>query len=318
MEKNETQEPEIRDIVIAGSGPAGYTAAIYAARAGFKPLLYEGLNPGGQLTITGFVENYPGFENSISGPRLMNQMRAQAERFGAEIVADLIESVDLSSRPFRIRLSGAQVLAKTFIVATGAEAKWLGLPSEKRYRGRGVSACATCDGFFFKNQRVAVVGGGDTACEDALYLTEHANEVLLVHRRGELRASKIMADRALSHPKIKPVWHRVVEDVIGEKSGMKGLKLKDPRTGATEEVPVDGLFVAIGHQPSTEFLHGQLALDKDGFIITAPKSTATSDYGVFAAGDVQDNIYKQAITAAASGCMAAIEVTRLLKKEERQ
>jgi thioredoxin reductase (NADPH) len=317
MEKTETKKPDIRDIVIAGSGPAGYTAAIYAARAGFRPLIYEGLNSGGQLTITGFVENYPGFENSIPGPRLMTQMRAQAERFGAEIAADIIESVDLSSRPFRIQLSDAQVLAKTFIVATGAEAKWLGLPSEKRYRGRGVSACATCDGFFFKDQRVAVVGGGDTACEDALYLTGHATEVLLIHRRGELRASKIMADRALGNPKIKPLWHRVVEEVIGEKSGMTGLKLKDPRNGAIEQISVDGLFVAIGHQPSTEFLHGQLALDENGFIITAPKSTATSVHAVFAAGDVQDNIYRQAITAAASGCMAGIEATRLLQ-EERQ
>jgi thioredoxin reductase (NADPH) len=317
MEKPQTKDLPVRDIVIAGSGPAGYTAAIYAARAGYKPLVYEGLNPGGQLTITGFVENFPGFENSISGPKLMQQMREQAERFGAEIVADLIESVHLSSHPFRIQLSDAQVLARTFIVATGAEAKWLGIASEKRYRGRGVSACATCDGFFFKNQRVAIVGGGDTACEDALYLTEHASEVLLIHRRGELRASRIMADRALTHPKIKPLWFRVVDEVIGEKSGVTGLKLKDPRDNSIEEVAVEGLFVAIGHHPSTEFLNGQLALDANGFIVTEPKSTRTSVKGVFAAGDVQDNSYRQAITAAASGCMAAIEATWFLQEERR-
>jgi thioredoxin reductase (NADPH) len=317
MSSTEAKQLELKDIVIVGSGPAGYTAAIYAARAGFKPVVFEGLSPGGQLTITGFVENFPGFEQSIPGPRLMSQIRAQAERFGAEIIADSVERVDLSSRPFRVDCGSAQLLAKVLVVATGAEAKWLGITSEKKYRGRGVSACATCDGFFFKQQRVAVIGGGDTACEDALYLTQHATEVLLIHRRGQLRASKIMADRALSHPKIKPLWFRVVDEVIGEKSGVTGLKLRDPRDGSVEQIAVDGMFVAIGHTPNTEFLAGQLQLDDNGFIITAPKSTRTSVHGVFAAGDVQDNIYRQAVTAAATGCMAAIEATRLLE-EERQ
>lgn len=307
---------KIADIVIAGAGPAGYTAGIYAARAGHKPLLIEGLAPGGQLMITTDIENFPGFAEPLPGPELMAQMRAQAERVGTEIISDMVESVDFSSRPFKIKLSGGEeIQAKTFIIATGAEARWLNLPSEKRFQGRGVSACATCDGFFFREKRVAVIGGGDTAAEEATYLTNHATEVLLVHRRDELRASNIMAKRVLENPKIKPLWFRVLEEVLGDDSGVTGMRLKDPRNGETEEMPIDGIFVAIGHKPNTEFLGGQVDLDENGYIITAPDSTATSVKGVFAAGDVQDTKYKQAVTAAGTGCMAALEASRFLEGE---
>ena len=306
----------IRDIVIAGSGPAGYTAAIYAARAGRNPLVIEGLQPGGQLVITTEVENFPGFPEPIAGPELMDRMRAQAERVGAEIVSDMVESADLNSRPFVLSLAnGGQVQARALIIATGAEAGWLGLPSEEQFRGRGVSACATCDGFFFREQKVAVVGGGDVACEEAIYLTKHASRVYLVHRRGQLRASKIMAERTLENPKIIPRWFRVVDEVLGDASGVTGVRLKDPRDGKTEQLDVTGVFIAIGHRPASEFLRGQLEVDDRGYIKTTPGSARTSVKGVFAAGDVQDSVYRQAITAAGCGCMAALEATRLLDEE---
>jgi thioredoxin reductase (NADPH) len=310
-----SDQPAVKNVVIVGSGPAGYTAAIYAARSGLEPLLIEGLTPGGQLMITTDVENYPGFEEPVAGPQLMSQMRGQAERVGTEIVSDMVESVDLSERPFRVKMSSGEVLARTLIISTGAEARWLELPSEQQFQGRGVSACATCDGFFFRDKKVAVIGGGDTACEEAIYLTNHASEVLLVHRRDELRASKIMGERALANEKIKPRWNRVVDEVLGDDSGVTGVRLKDPRDGTAEEVELDGMFVAIGHRPNTEFLAGQVDLDDNGYIVTAPDSTRTSVPGVFAAGDVQDSVYRQAVTAAGTGCMAAIEAGRLLEEE---
>ncbi len=302
----------VRRVVIIGAGPAGYTAAIYAARGGNHPLLIEGMQPGGQLMITNDIENFPGFETPLPGPELMAQMRAQAHRVGTEIISDMAEAVDLSSRPFKIRISGVEILAETLIVATGAEAKWLGIASEKMYQGRGVSACATCDGFFVRDKKVAVVGGGDTAAEEALYLTIHASEVVLVHRRDELRASKIMANRVLANPKITPKWFRVVDEVLGDGNGVTGVRLKDPRSGDTEEVPLDGIFIAIGHKPNVAFLEGQLALDDHGYVVTEPGTTKTSVPGVFAAGDVQDSIYRQAVTAAGTGCMAALDAARFL------
>ncbi len=306
---------QTRDVVIAGSGPAGYTAAIYAARSGRKPLLIEGLQPGGQLMITTDIENFPGFKEPIPGPELMADMKAQAERVGAEMVTDIVETVDLSSKPFKITISSGEILAKTFIIATGAEAKWLGLPSEGKFQGRGVSACATCDGFFFRDKRVAVIGGGDTAAEEALYLTNHAKEVVLVHRRDALRASRIMAKRVLDNPKITPMWFRVLDEVLGDDSGVTGMRIKDPRSKESEDIQVDGVFIAIGHSPNTAFLKGQLDTDENGYIKTAPNSTSTSINGVFAAGDVQDSVFRQAVTAAGTGCMAAIEATRLLDEE---
>jgi len=305
-----------RRVVIIGAGPAGYTAAIYAARGGNRPLLIEGMQPGGQLMITNDIENFPGFEIPLPGPELMAQMRAQAERVGTEILSDMVEAADLSSRPFKIKTSGAEILAETLILATGAEARWLGLPSEAVYKGRGVSACATCDGFFFRDRKVAVVGGGDTAAEEALYLTIHASEVVLVHRRDELRASKIMADRVLANPKITPKWFRVIDEVLGDDNGVTGVRLKDPRNGDTEEIPLDGVFIAIGHTPNVAFLKGQLALDDHGYVVTAPGTTRTSVPGVFAAGDVQDSVYRQAVTAAGTGCMAALDAARFLEENE--
>ncbi len=305
------------DIVIAGAGPAGYTAAIYAARAGHNPILIEGLAPGGQLMITTDIENFPGFAEPLPGPELMGRIRAQAERVGAEIISDLVESVDFSQRPFKVKTSGSgEILAETFIIATGAEAKWLGLPSEKEFQARGVSACATCDGFFFRDKRVAVIGGGDTAAEEAIYLTNHATEVLLVHRRDELRASTIMAERVVKNPKIKPLWFRTLDEVLGDETGVTGMRLKDPRNGETEDLPIDGIFVAIGHAPNTDFLSGQLKTDAAGYLVTAPGTTQTSVPGVFAAGDVQDSVFRQAVTAAGTGCMAAIESSRFLEENE--
>jgi thioredoxin reductase (NADPH) len=305
-------EANTHDIVIVGAGPAGYTAAIYAARAGRAPVLIEGLTPGGQLTITTDIENFPGFAEPVAGPELMLAMRAQAERVGAAIVPDVVESVDLSARPFQVRIGAGGMRARTLIVATGAEARWLGIPSEEAFRGRGVSACATCDGFFFRDRIVAVIGGGDTACEEALYLTNHASRVHLIHRRDELRASVVMARRALEHPKIEPHWFRTVHEYLGDDSGLTGIRLVDPRDGSTEDLPVDGAFVAIGHRPSTGFLGGQLALDPLGYLLTDPGTTRTSVPGVFAAGDVQDSRYRQAVTAAGTGCMAAIEAAHFL------
>ncbi len=306
---------EIRNIVIVGAGPAGYTAGIYAARAGREPVVIEGLTPGGQLTITTDIENFPGFAKPVGGPDLMLAMRAQAERVGAAIVPDIVESVDLSARPFKVRIGAGELLARTLVVATGAEARWLGIPSEEAYRGRGVSACATCDGFFFRGKVVAVIGGGDTACEEALYLTNHASKVHLIHRRDGLRASAVMARRATEHPKIATHWFRTVGEYLGDDSGLTGLRLVDPRDGATEDLAVDGAFVAIGHRPSTDFLGGQLALDAGGYLVTEPGTTRTSVPGVFAAGDVQDSRFRQAVTAAGTGCMAAIEAAHFLDDE---
>ena len=302
------------DVVIVGSGPAGYTAAIYAARAGRKPLVIEGLAPGGQLMITTEIENFPGFKDPLAGPELMAAMRAQAQRVGAEITVDAVEEVDLSSRPFKVKMSSREVMAETIIIATGAEAGWLNIPSEQKFQGRGVSACATCDGFFFRGKKVAVVGGGDTAAEEALYLTSHASEVYLVHRRDEMRASNIMAERVANNDKIKPKWFRVVDEILGDDSGVTGVRLRDPRNDETEEIALDGVFMAIGHRPNTEFLKGQIEVDGEGYIVTKPDSTRTSVEGVYAAGDVQDKVYRQAITAAGTGCMAALEATRFLEE----
>ena len=306
----------IHNVIIVGAGPAGYTAAIYAARANLQPLMFEGPQPGGQLMITTDVENYPGFPDAMTGPELMQRFRAQAARFGTELVSDLIKKVDFSRRPFRVWDSKDHVHeAHAIIVATGASAMWLGLESEARMSGRGVSACATCDGFFFRGKEVAVVGGGDTAMEEATYLAQMCAKVTVVHRRDTLRASKIMQDRALNHPKIAFRWNATVEEVLGDDL-VTGLRIKDTVTGEESELPVQGLFVAIGHKPATSLFEGQLDLDPAGYVVVAPGSTRTSVEGVFAAGDVADSIYRQAVTAAGTGCMAAIDAERWLAVQE--
>ncbi|HLY56008.1 MAG TPA: thioredoxin-disulfide reductase [Stellaceae bacterium] len=306
-------------VLIIGAGPAGYTAAIYAARANLKPVLVQGLQPGGQLMITTDVENYPGFADVIQGPWLMEQMRKQAEHVGTEMVFDVITEVDLARRPFVARGdSGDEYVADTIVIATGAEARWLGLPSEAEYRGYGVSACATCDGFFFRGKRVVVVGGGNTAVEEALYLTNHAESVTLIHRRDRLRAEKILQDRLFRNPKIRVVFNAVVEEILGETDPPRvtGLRLRDTLTGESRVLPTDGFFVAIGHNPVTGLFQSKLALDPDGYIVTAPDSTATNIPGVFAAGDVRDKIFRQAVTAAGMGCMAALEAEKYLAAAE--
>ncbi len=302
-------------LVIVGSGPAGYTAAIYAARAMLAPVLFEGIQPGGQLTITTDVENYPGFAEPIQGPWLMEQMRAQAASMGAEIISDHVARLDLSARPFRIETEGGETLfAETVILATGAQARWLGLDSEADYRGYGVSACATCDGFFYRGRQVVVVGGGNTAVEEALFLTNFASKVTVVHRREGFRAERILQERLFANPKVEVVWNAAVDRILGaaEPSRVTGVVLRDTRTGATRELATDGVFIAIGHAPSTELIKDQLRLKDSGYVWTAPDSTATSVAGVFAAGDVADDIYRQAVTAAGRGCMAALEVERFL------
>jgi thioredoxin reductase (NADPH) len=302
-------------VLIIGSGPAGYTAAIYAARASLSPVLMAGLEPGGQLTITTDVENYPGFADVIQGPWLMEQMAAQAEHVGTRIVHDLIIRVDFATRPFRcVADSGDVFLADAVIIATGAQARWLGIESEQHLRGRGVSACATCDGFFYRGKAVAVVGGGNTAVEESLYLTHHADSVTLIHRRDSLRAEKILQKRLFDHPKISVVWDSVVEEIEGGGSPevVTGVRLRHVKTGAYDRLPVDGVFIAIGHSPTTAIFAGQVAMDREGYILTDPGTTRTSVDGVFAAGDVQDKVFRQAVTAAGTGCMAALEAEKWL------
>ncbi len=306
----------IREVIILGSGPAGYTAALYAARANLKPLLFTGLQPGGQLTITTDVENYPGFPQGIQGPELMDLMRAQVARFGTDIVDTLVDKVDFSRRPFTVWADGQAYSSNSVIVATGASALLLGLPSEQKFMGFGVSACATCDGFFYKDKRVIVVGGGDTAMEEATYLTRFAPEVLVVHRRDSLRASKIMQERALANPRIRFLWNTEIVEVMGEENRkVTGVKLRDTVTGAVTEMTIDGVFMAIGHKPNTEFLGGQLPLDAKGYVVVRPGSSHTSVEGVFAAGDVHDSVYRQAVTAAGTGCMAAMDAERWLEAQ---
>jgi thioredoxin reductase (NADPH) len=299
-------------VVIIGSGPAGYTAAVYAARATLQPLLFEGFQPGGQLTITTDVENFPGFPDGVMGPALMEEMKKQATRFGTRYVSAEVTRVDLSQRPFRLWVEEEEYTAHAVIVATGASAKWLGIPSEKQYQGRGVSACATCDGFFFKNVEVAVVGGGDTAIEEATFLTKFASKVHLIHRRAELRASKIMQRKALENPKLVFQWHSVVDEVLGDGKAVTGLRLKSTKDGSTRELKVQGLFMGIGHEPNTALFKGQLDMNEVGYLTVKAPSTATSVPGVFACGDVADPNYRQAISAAGTGCMAAIDAERFL------
>jgi thioredoxin reductase (NADPH) len=312
-------EPRSVRCLIVGSGPAGFTAAIYAARALLDPVLIEGIQPGGQLTITTDVENYPGFADVIQGPWLMEQMRAQAAHVGTEIVGDIVVEADLSQRPFRLKCdSGAVWLAETLIICTGAQAKWLGLPSEQKFQGFGVSACATCDGFFYRGKQVMVVGGGNTAVEEALFLTNFAEKVTLVHRRDELRAERILQERLFAHPKIEVVWDHGLEEVVGAENplGVTGARLKSVKTGEVREIAVDGVFIAIGHAPASELFKGQLTMDSSGYLKVKPGTSSTEITGVYAAGDVTDDVYRQAVTAAGMGCMAALEAVRLLAEED--
>ncbi len=303
----------VHKVVIIGAGPAGYTAAIYLSRANIPNLILQGDQPGGQLTITTEVENFPGFPEGIQGPELTDRFRAQAARFGSEIVAQTVRRVDLSRRPFTVWTDGADYRTRSLILATGSTARWLSLPEEEAFHGKGVSACATCDGFFFRGQEIAVVGGGDTALEEAIFLTNFATKVTIVHRRGELRASRIMQERALKNPKIAFAWHSVVKRLVGDAQGsLSAAVLEDVRDGAARELAVTGLFVAIGHTPNTAFLGDQVALDDNGYVVTKPGRTTTSVEGVFACGDVQDHVWRQAITAAGTGCMAALECERWL------
>jgi thioredoxin reductase (NADPH) len=306
-------------VLILGSGPAGYTAAVYAARANLEPLLIQGLQPGGQMSITTDVENFPGFAEPIQGPWLMEQMKAQAENVGTAMVFDTVVEVDLSRRPLRcLGDSGDAYTGDTLIIATGAQARWLGLDSETKFRGFGVSACATCDGFFFRDKQVAVVGGGNTAVEEALFLTNFASKVTLIHRRDQLRAESIMQDRLFRNEKVEVLWDHVVEEVQGadEPLGVTGVRARNVQSGAVRDLSVDGLFVAIGHDPATQLFRGQLDMDDEGYILTAPDSTATKIPGVFAAGDVKDKVFRQAVTAAGMGCMAALEAERFLAEQE--
>ena len=308
-------------VVIIGSGPAGYTAAIYAARAMLEPILIQGIQPGGQLTITTDVENYPGFADVIQGPWLMEQMQKQAEHVGTKIVTDHVTALDLERRPFRLTCdSGDVYIADSVVLATGAQARWLDLPSEQKFKGYGVSACATCDGFFYKNKEVLVIGGGNTAVEEALFLTNFASKVTVVHRRDAFRAEKILQDRLFKHPKIEVIWDSALEDVTGSENPLKvrGVKLRNVKTGALREMSADGVFIAIGHTPSTELVAGKIKMKPNGYVWTAPDSTATSVPGLFAAGDVTDEVFRQAVTAAGLGCMAALEAERFLAHNATQ
>ncbi|MGO3933761.1 thioredoxin-disulfide reductase [Rhodopseudomonas pseudopalustris] len=308
-------------VVIIGSGPAGYTAAIYAARAMLEPILIQGMQPGGQLTITTEVENYPGFAEPIQGPWLMEQMEKQALHVGAKIVTDLVTDLDVSRRPFRLTCDSGEVyLADTVILATGAQARWLGLPSEETFKGFGVSACATCDGFFYRGKEVVVVGGGNSAVEEALFLTNFATQVTVVHRRDHFRAERILQDRLFKHPKIKVIWNHAVDEIGGTANPNKvtHLKIRDVNSGAVTELPADGVFIAIGHAPATELVKGKVKLKPSGYVEVAPNSTATSVPGLFAAGDVADETYRQAVTAAGMGCMAALEVERFLAAQSSE
>jgi thioredoxin reductase (NADPH) len=302
-------------VVIIGSGPAGYTAAIYASRAMLEPILIQGIQPGGQLTITTDVENYPGFADVIQGPWLMEQMQKQAEHVGTRIVTDHVTNLDLSQRPFRLACdSGDVYMAEAVVLATGAQARWLDLPSEQKFKGYGVSACATCDGFFYKNKDVIVIGGGNTAVEEALFLTNFASKVTVVHRRDGFRAEKILQDRLFKNPKINVIWDTVLDDVLGNDNPLKvrGVRLRNVKSGAMTELPADGVFIAIGHSPATELVAGKIKMKPNGYVWTEPYSTATSVPGLFAAGDVTDDVYRQAVTAAGLGCMAALEAERFL------
>jgi thioredoxin reductase (NADPH) len=305
-------------VLIIGSGPAGYSAAIYAARANLEPVLVSGLEPGGQLMITTDVENYPGFADVVQGPWLMEQMRLQAEHVGTKLISDHIVDVDVSKRPFICRSERGTVFkAETIIICTGAQAKWLGLASETKFRGFGVSGCATCDGFFFRGKEVAVVGGGNTAIEEAIYMTNHASKVTLIHRRDTLRAEKILQERLFKNPKIHVIWNHVVEEVLGttDPLALTGVRLKDTHSGATQIFPTEGLFIAIGHTPNTKIFKGKIDLDSEGYIVGSPTSSETSVKGVFAAGDVRDKIYRQAVTAAGMGCMGALDAASFLTEE---
>jgi thioredoxin reductase (NADPH) len=300
-------------ILIIGSGAAGYTAAIYTARANLKPLLVAGMQPGGQMTITTDVENYPGFATTIQGPWLMDQMRQQAENVGTKMINDTIVSVDLNANPKKaVGDSGDVYLADVVIIATGAQAKWLGLPSETQYKGKGVSACATCDGFFFKGKEVVIVGGGNAAVEEAIFLTNFATKVTIVHRRDNFRAEKIMQDRLFNNPKIEVVWDSTLEEVTGDGNGVTGAKIRNLKTNQVTDLKAEGVFIAIGHKPATDVFKGQVNIDADGYIVTKPDSTATNIPGVFAAGDVKDKVFRQAVTAAGMGCMAALEADKYI------
>ena len=302
-------------VLIIGSGPAGYTAAIYAARAMLEPTLVQGLQPGGQLTITTDVENYPGYGDVIQGPWLMEQMQEQAKNVGTNIINDIIKSVDFKCKPFKaISESGTEYTADSVIISTGAQARWLGLDSEKKFQGYGVSACATCDGFFFKEKKVAVIGGGNSAVEEALYLTNFASKVYLIHRRDELRAEKILQDRLFKNEKVECVWDSELKEIVGDEDplNVKSINIKNTKTNETSNIELDGVFVAIGHDPATQIFRDQVEMDEDGYIITKPDSTLTNVEGVYAAGDVKDKIYRQAVTAAGMGCMAALEVEKYL------
>jgi len=307
----------VHNVIIIGSGPAGYTAALYTARADLKPIMFAGLQPGGQLMITTEVENYPGFPDGVQGPEMMKLFEDQVKRFGVQVYQEQVTKVDVTSRPYKVYVDDKMFEAKALIVTTGASAKWLGLPGEQHFGGFGVSACATCDGFFFRNREVIVVGGGDTAMEEANYLTRHASKVYLIHRRSEFRASKIMQDRVLANPKVEVIYNSVIEEILGDEKPKKvtGVRLQDVCTGEKRELPISGVFVAIGHKPNSELFQGVIDMDPVGYILTIPGSTKTNLPGIFAAGDVADSQYRQAVTAAGTGCMAAIDAERFLDAE---